>query len=72
MPDEPVDLGQVDAFLGTVIVEKAQLDPLGDLGEHRKAGANAIPGAAEWIGLARPDLAHVTRLSHAKALLVFQ
>lgn len=26
MPDEPVDLGQVDAFLGAVIVEEAQLN----------------------------------------------
>ena len=34
VPDEAVDLGQVDAGLGAVVVDQAQLDPLGDLGEQ--------------------------------------
>ena len=37
VPDEAVDLGQLDAGLGAVVVDQAELDPLGDLGEQRRS-----------------------------------
>ena len=54
VPDEAVDLGQRDPGLGAVGVEQAQLDPLGDLAEHREVGARAVVGRAQRIRLTRP------------------
>ncbi len=57
MPDEAVDLGQGDPPFGAVGVEQAQFDPVGDLGEDREVGAEAVVGGTQRIGLTRPDLA---------------
>jgi hypothetical protein len=63
VPAEPVDLGQRDAALAAV-VEQAQLDDLGHLGEQGEVGAGAVVGGAQRIGPARPhlDLGHRTTL----------
>ena len=39
-----------------VVVEQAQLDLLGHLGEQREVRAAAVVGGAERVGTARPDL----------------
>ena len=44
------------AAFGAVVVEQAELDAFGDLGEHREVGAEAVVGSTEGVGLARPDL----------------
>ena len=54
VPDEPVDLGQVDPRLGAVVVEQAQLDPLGHLGEQREVGPGSVIRGAQRIAVARP------------------
>ncbi len=54
VPDEAVDLGQGDAFLGTARVKEAQLDALGDLGEKREVGPDAVVGGTQRITGARP------------------
>ena len=56
MPDEAVDLGQVDARLGAVVVDEAQLDPLGHLAEQGEVDAAAVVGGAEGVGRSGPDL----------------
>ncbi len=56
--DEGVGFLQFDPGLGVVLVEQAQLDLLGNLGEDREIGAGAIVGGTERIGAARPDLQH--------------
>ena len=45
-----VDLGQLDAGLRAVVVDQAQLDPLGDLGEQGEVGPGAVVGRAEGVG----------------------
>ena len=49
-------LGQLDAALDAVVVEQAQLDGVGHLGEDREVGARPVVGRAQGLGLARPDL----------------
>ena len=56
VPAEGVDLGQRHALLGAVVVEQAQLDAVGDLGEQREVGAGAVVGGPERVGATRPDL----------------
>ncbi len=56
--DEGVGFLQLDPGLGVVLVEQAQLDLLGNLGEDREIGAGAIVGGTERIGAAWPDLQH--------------
>jgi len=56
VPHEAVRLGQVEARLVEVIVEEAQLDAFGDLGEDGDVDPRAVVRRSEWVGLARPDL----------------
>ena len=61
VPAESVDLLQADPPLATVVVEQAELDSLGDLGEQREIRARAVVGGAQRIRATRPgldDLAH--------------
>ena len=53
-------LGHLDARLVVLVVEQAQLDPLGVLGEHGEVRAAAVPRGAERIWLAGPDFDHRT------------
>ena len=55
VPDVAVDLVEVDALLGAVLADQAQLDPLGDLGEQREVGARTVVGGTEGIARSRPD-----------------
>jgi hypothetical protein len=52
--DEPVHLGEPDPGLGAVVVEQAELDLLGDLGEQREVGPRAVVRGSEGIGAAWP------------------
>src|SRR5215218_9685155 len=56
VPHEAVDLGEVDALLGSVVLDEAQLDALGDLGEEREVDPGAVVRRTEGVGLAGPDL----------------
>src|SRR5215213_11312543 len=56
VPHEAVDLGELDALLGTVVLDEAQLDALGDLGEEREVDPSAVVRRTEGVGLAGPDL----------------
>ncbi len=56
VPDEPVDLGQLEPRLVPVGREQAQLDAFGDLAEQREIGARTVVGRTERICRARPDL----------------
>ena len=58
VPHDAGRFGQLDACLGAVIVEEAQLDRVRDLGEQREVGADAVEGAAERRGVAGPDPRH--------------
>ena len=53
--DEGGDLGQGQAFLDAVVVEQAELDLVGDLGEQREVGAVAVVGRPEGERLSRPQ-----------------
>ena len=50
MPAERRPLGQVDARFAALVVEQAQLDAVGDLGEHREVRADAVERGAERGG----------------------
>ena len=59
VPDEAVDLGQLDARLGTRLIEQAQLNPLGDLGEQGEVRPPSVPRRAKrvrgpWPGMHPP------------------
>ena len=54
MTDEAVDLVEIDALLGAVVVDEAQLDPLGHFGEHREVRARPVVGGAQRVGGAGP------------------
>src|SRR5690606_22069440 len=56
VPDVRVDLLDVDAGLGAVVVEEAELDALGDLGEEGEVGPRAVVRGAERVGVAWPGL----------------
>ena len=56
VPHEAVRLGQVEARLVQVVVEQAELDAFGDLGEDGEVDPRAVVRRSEWVGLARPDL----------------
>ena len=56
VPDEAVDLGQVEAGLDAVVVDEAQLDPLGHLAEQGEVDATAVVGGAEGVCRSGPDL----------------
>ena len=55
VPAEGGHLGERDALLGSVVVEQAQLDAGGDLGEEGEVGAGAVVGGAEGEGLSGPE-----------------
>ncbi len=55
VPDVSVDLVEGDPRLAAVVVDQAQLDLLGDLGEQREVGARAVIGGAERIRGPRPN-----------------
>ena len=57
VPDVLGALAQHDALqlAAAVVVEQAELDLLGVLGEQREVDAFAIPGRAARVGLSRPD-----------------
>ena len=54
VPDEAVDLVEVDPVLGAVLGDQAQLDPLRALGVEREVGARAVIGGAQRVALTRP------------------
>src|SRR5690606_9794076 len=56
VPDVPVDLGEVDAGLGAVVVVEAQLHPLGDGGEEGEVGAGGAEGGSQGVRTSRPRL----------------
>ena len=53
--DERVALGQLEAGLGAVGVEQAQLDLVRHLGEEGEVGAGAVVRRAEGVRRAGPD-----------------
>ena len=55
MPDVAVDLLEGDADLPIALVEEAQLDLLGDLGEDGEVGPDPVEGGAKGVGPARPE-----------------
>ena len=61
MPDEAGRLRQAQARLRVVLVEEAQLDGLGDLGEQAEIDAGAVERGAQGIWLTRPDLIGIVR-----------
>ena len=61
VPAEGRRLGQVDARLGAVLVEQAQLDALGDLAEQREVGAAPVVVRAERKRLTWPHLHPIQR-----------
>src|SRR5699024_7175201 len=56
VPHVPVHLGEVDALLTTVVVQQAELHPLGDGGEEGEVGAGAVEGGTQRIGTSGPRL----------------
>ncbi len=67
MPDVPVRLGHVEPALAAgVLIEQAQLDALGDLGEQAEVGSDAVLGRAQRIRLPWPHL-HRTALQQPAA-----
>ena len=54
VPDEPVDLVQVDPRLGAVVVEQAELDPVGYLGEEGEVGPGSVIRGPQRIAVTRP------------------
>src|SRR5215813_5554905 len=63
VPAEGVDLIQVQPPLRAVIAEKAQLNPLGNLGEEREVRSHAVVGSAQRIRLARPGIDGVRHIT---------
>ena len=61
VPVERGPLAQLDALLGVVLVEQAQLDARGVLGEDREVRAAAVPVRPERERVAGPDLAGAHR-----------
>ena len=57
VPAERGALLHLDPLLGAVLVEQAQLDPFGVLGEEREVRAVAVPFRAERERLSRPHAA---------------
>ena len=55
VPHEPVQLGQVDALLRSVVRDQRQLDPLRRLREEREVGAGTVIGGSQRIRPARLD-----------------
>ena len=55
VPHEAVHLGQLEPGLRAVVVDEAELDLVGHLGEQREVHAGAVIGRAEGVGLAGPD-----------------
>ena len=70
VPDEPVHLAQVDPALVAVVVEQAQLDPLGYLGEQREVGPGPVIGGPERIAVARPYGSRRQEFPHSSSLNV--
>src|SRR6185437_12159565 len=56
VPDQPVALRKVDPLLLPVLVEQAQLDAVGDLGEDGEVGATPVELRSQRVGRARPDV----------------
>ncbi len=56
VPDVGVDLAELDAHLGAVGVDQAQVHPLGYLAEQREVRATSVEGRAERVGGAGPDV----------------
>ncbi len=61
MPVERPPLGHLDPRLLVVLVEQAQLDGLGVLGEDREVGSAAVPVRAQRERPTRPHLGHRIR-----------
>ena len=54
VPDEPVHLVQVDPRLGAVVVEQAELNPVGYLGEQPEVGPGSVIRGTQRVAVARP------------------
>ena len=69
VPDVAVHLGHVQPLLFAALVEQAQLDALGHLGEQREVGANAVVAGPKGVRLARPHFGiHTVHLPHVPEL----
>ena len=55
VPDEAVDLVELDAVFAAVLADQAQLDPFGDLGEQREVRSRSVVRGTQRIGVAGPD-----------------
>ncbi len=70
VPDETVHLVQVDPGFPAVVVEQAEFDPLGYLGEQAEVGAGSVIRGAQRVAVARPygscrQMFPIPRAAHA-------
>ena len=68
VPHEPVHLVQVDPAFCAVVVEQAQLDSLGYLGEQPEVGSGPVIGRPQRIAVARPYGSRRQMFPHPLAL----
>lgn len=54
MPDERIDIDELDLRLDPIVVEEAELHALGHLAEESKVGAAAVEGRPQRISVSRP------------------
>ena len=62
VPAERVHLFEAEPFLAALVVEQAQVDGLGHLGEQREVGPGAVVGGSEWIRAPRPVFDGLTHM----------
>ena len=68
MPTMGIDLGEENGLLlASFLLEEAQLDGLGDLGEEAEVRAGAIERGAEGKGLSGPHLTDAVHRSSTTA-----
>ena len=67
VPVERRALADLDPLLDVLVVEQAQLDALGVLGEQREVGALPVPGRTQRERPARPDVSHRGHVSRTSA-----
>ena len=65
VPDKPVNLAQLDPALGAVVVEQAQLDPVGYLGEQPEVGPGPVIGSPQRIAVPGPYGSRRQRVPHS-------
>jgi hypothetical protein len=63
VPHIPVHLGQLDPGLTAFVGDKADLNPVRNLGEQGEVDSTAVEGGSQGIGMARPDVHEVLQRS---------